>query len=153
MAWAPIFVMRCPCAPGPYHPGPIDCVSLNSFQNLRPFQQKNKMFIFCTCVRFNNKNKEVHVLYLRPFQQRWRSSRLVRASVSKQNLEVCGVSCLGHLEKVDMLSSIHWPGPQFSTCVGLARLAPYHPCPDRLRIPEQVAKLASVSMNKLVFCS
>ena len=50
-----------------------------------------------------------------------------------------------------MLSSIHWPGPQFSTCVGLARLAPYHPCPDRLRIPEQVAKIASVSMNKLVF--
>ena len=101
--------IRGPCAPGPYHPGPIDCVSLNSFQIVRPFQQKKG------------------------------SSYVVLASVSKQNLEVCGVSCLGHLENVDMLSSIHWPGPQFSTCVVLARLAHITPVP-----------IACVSLNKLL---
>ncbi len=36
-----------------------------------------------------------------------------------------------------------------STCVGLARLAPYHLGPNRLRLLEQVAKRASVSVNCL----
>ena len=131
------------------HAGALRAWPLSSWSNrLRLFElisklasvSTNKYEVHILYLRpFNNKNKEVHVLYLRPFQQRWRSSRFVRASVSKQNLEVCGVSCLGHLENVDMLSSIHWPGPQFSTCVVLARLAPITPVP-----------IACVSLNKLL---
>ena len=43
-----------------------------------------------------------------------------------------------------MLTSIHWPRSPFSTFVGLARLAPGS---GRLRLLEQVAKLAPASMN------
>jgi hypothetical protein len=50
--------MRGPCAPGPYHPGPIDCDSLNTFQPCVRFNKQMKKFMFCTCVRFNKKMKK-----------------------------------------------------------------------------------------------
>jgi hypothetical protein len=47
-----------------------------------------------------------------------------------------------------MLTSIDWPRSPFSTVVGLARLAPDS---GRLRLLEQVAKLAPASTNNCWF--
>jgi hypothetical protein len=145
-----MFDMRGPCAPGPYHPGPNRVRLLEKAAELAPVSIKHVGYL-SLCVIW----KMLSYIHWPggTFSTCVGLARLV--PIILVPIDCASLNKLPNLRpspsnKFLVLSLLGYLG---NGALDNARLAPYPPGPDRLRLLEQVAKLASVSIHNVDSCS